>query len=223
MNKAVLFLLLVVFFASCNYQNKEIPSLSNNLFKDGKLNIIFRVRNYDGVKEQKGMTIKNDSLNFSHVYDSKTNKYIKNNEVIDWETFDNIFNNPENVKKTKETQNVVDYNCYFSDKNNTYLYPFLSTKLVLIRGNDYEVLGGFYLKLNNEIYWWGEKLKSVDIKTFKTIQLINDVDYHEDSVGSDKNHLYFGNEIMNYKRIKDRYSRSGRYEELKRKYFKNDI
>lgn len=222
MNKTVLYLLLLVFFISCKSQNKEIPSLSNNLYKDEKGNIIFRILSYQDLKEQEGMTVKNDILNFSHVYDSKTNTYIKNNEVIDWETFDNIFNDPENVEKTKETQNDVNYDCYFSDKNNMYLYPFLSTKLVLIKGNDYEVLGGYYLKLNNEIYWWGEKLKSVDIETFKTIQLINDVDYHEDSVGSDKNHLYSGNEIMSYKRFKERYSRIGRYKELKNKYFKND-
>ncbi|OXA89513.1 DKNYY domain-containing protein [Flavobacterium hercynium] len=217
MNKTVLYLLLLVLLISCKAQNKEIKLLSNNLYKDDKGNIIFRIRDLEGLKEEKGMTVKNDSLNFSHVYDSKTNTYIKNNEVIDWETFDNIFNDPKNVEKTKEKQNGITFYCYFSDKNNTYLYPFLSTRLLLIKGNDYEVLGGAYLKVNNEIYWKAKKLKSVDIETFKTVQLVNTADYHELSIGSDKDHLYGGNEIMSYKEFKDRYRTD---EELERKYFK---
>ncbi|OXA89515.1 DKNYY domain-containing protein [Flavobacterium hercynium] len=220
--KKIVLLLIISFFSltGCKSQNKEIKLLSNNLYKDDKGNIIFRIRDLEGLKEEKGLTVKNDTLNFSHVYDSKTNTYIKNNEVIDWETFDNIFNDPKNVEKTKEKQNGITFYCYFSDKNNMYLYPFLSTRLLFIKGNDYEVLGGAYLKVNNEIYWKAKKLESVDIKTFKTIQVINAADYHESSIGSDKNHLYIGSKIMSYEIFKYRYSE---YQELKNKYFKDDI
>lgn len=216
--KIVLILITSFFcFVSCNSQDKEIQPLNNNLFKDDKGNIIFRVHDYENTKGQKGMTVKNDTLNFTHVYDIKTNQYKKNNDVIDWETFQNIFNNQENLKKVKEEQYVISFNCYFEDKNNIYMYPFLGTKLLMIKGTDYEILGGAYLKINNEIYWRAEKIESVDVKTFKTLKLINAIDYYEASVGMDKNHLYVGNEIMSYKIFKERYYK---YTELKIKYFK---
>lgn len=216
--KIVLIIISFLCLISCNSQNSKELHLTNNLFKDAKGNIIFAVNDYEKTKEQKGMTVKNDSIYFSHVYDIKTNEYKKNNEVIDWKTFRNIFNNPKNEKKVNDEQSEVAYNCYFEDKNNFYLYPFLGTKLFMIKGNNYEVLGGAYLKINNEIYWRAEKIPFVDLNTFKTIRLRSNVDYYQTSIGMDKNHLYMGNKIMTYDVFKENFSD----EELKIKYFKKE-
>jgi hypothetical protein len=215
--KIAVLIILVLSMICCNSQKGKKLNLTNNLFKDDKGNIVFRIPDYEKMQVQQGMTIKNDSINFSFVYDVKNKEYIKTNDIIDWETFQNIFNNPENEIKVNEDQYTVDLNCYFEDKNNFYLYPFLGTKLFMIRNNNYDILGGAYLKINDEIYWRAEKIDSVDIKTFKVIKLKSSIDYHEGAIGIDKNHLYKGNKVMGYEEFKSKYSN---YDKLKSKYFK---
>ncbi|WP_310555658.1 hypothetical protein [Flavobacterium sp.] len=219
--KIVFIIISFLFLSGCTSQKKEGLSLPNNLFKDSKSNIIFRVplRNYDKAHNQKGMTIKNDSINFSYVYDIESKEYRKNNDVIDWKTFKNIFNDAENEKKVNfDDQSVLTYNCYFEDKNNFYMFPTFSTSFIMIKNKSYDVLGGAYLKINNEIYHLGIKVESADIKTFKTLRLRNEVDYYRESIGMDKNYLYSGNSIMTYDRFKRYYSSN---KDLKSKYFKD--
>ena len=208
-----------MFLTGCNSQKKQELNLPNNLLKDTKGNILFRVplhTNNTG-KEQKGMSIKNDSINFTHVYDIDSKVYKNNNDVIDWKTFKNIFNNRENEEKVNfDEQSVLSYNCYFEDKNNFYMYPTFSTTFLMIKNKNYNVLGGSYLKINNQIYHSGIKVDSADIKTFKTLRLRNEVDYYRESIGMDKNHLYSGNTIMTYDTFKRNYFSN---KELKNKYF----
>ncbi|HEX8577654.1 MAG TPA: DKNYY domain-containing protein [Flavobacterium sp.] len=207
--KIVFIIISFLFLLGCNSQKKEALSLPNNLFKDEQGNIIFRVpfRNYDKEQDQKGMIINNDTINFTHVYDIELKEYKKNNDVIDWKTFKNIFNNPENEGKANiDEQSVLNYDCYYEDKNNFYMFPTFGTSFLMIKNKKYDVLGGAYLKINNQIYYLGIKVESADIKTFKTTRLRNEVDYYRESIGMDKNHLYSGSSIMNYDTFKKNFS-----------------
>lgn len=216
--KIIFILLCFLSLTGCNSQKKEELQLPNNLFKDNKENIIFRVNNYENLKENKGMFIKNDSLNFTHVFNIQSKEYKKNNDVIDWKTFKNIFNNPNNEKKANiDEQSVLSYNCYFEDKNNFYFYPSFGNKFMFIKSKNYEVLGGAYLKFNNKIYYSGIEVVVADVKTFKIIKLRSDVDYYRHNIGVDDKHLYSGDIEMTYDMFKRNFSSNI---DLETKYFK---
>lgn len=216
--KIALIIIYFLFLTGCNSQKKDGLHLPNNLFKNDNGDIIFKVNNHERVTKKKGMTIINDSINFSHVFDIDSKEYKEIKNVIDVKSFRNIFNNPENEKKVYfDDQSVLWYECYYEDKNSLYIYPTNGTDFLMIKNKNYEVLGGAYLKINNQIYYLGYLVPSADIETFKTIRLRNGVDFYRESIGMDKNHLYSGSSIMTYDFFKDNYSS---YKELKEKYFK---
>ncbi|MDO5656398.1 MAG: DKNYY domain-containing protein [Flavobacteriaceae bacterium] len=124
------------------------------------------------------------------------NKIKKLKEVLDERTFDLLYNFREDSLKINNI--YYNYNpvaVYYRDKNFIY---FLVDSVLIKKGNinEYEVLGGLYLKLNNKIFWNAIEIKNVDIKTFHTINVMREKSEWSKTVGIDKNHIYNSNLIM---------------------------
>jgi hypothetical protein len=223
--KIIFFLLLLLSLISCNSQDRKGFDLPNNLYKDSVGNIIFRVPAIPlNEHKKKGIYFKNDSINFTHVYNQKSNNYIKNNDIIDYETFKNIFSISDNVSKIKtnitsfEERYVKD--TYYEDKNNLYIYNSFNEVFMKLEVKEYELLGGNYLKNSGDIYCNGEKIENVDIKTFKLIKVFKPDEGMFD-IGIDKNHLYFRSGVMDYDIFKRFNWEELQKKEFTKKYFKD--
>ncbi len=223
--KVAFFIVFLVTLISCNSQNRKGLDLPTNLHKDSVGNIVFRVKDYEK-RLTKGMYLKNDSINFTHVFCEKSNNYIKNNGTIDYSTFRNIFSISSNLNKII-TQNNLEYfkdiynlNNYYEDKNNLYIYNTTKSMFIVLKNKNYEVLGGNYLKHGNDIYSSGDKLENVDIKTFISIQILDLDDGYNKNLGMDKDHIFLGSSVMDYKSFKRFLWTSFDKKELENKYFK---
>lgn len=135
-----------------------------------------------------------DSMQITEVIDG--NKIKKLKEVVDEKTFDLLYNFREDSLKINNI--YYKYNpvtVYYRDENFIY---FLIDSVLVKKGdsNEYEVLGGAYLKLHNKIFWNAKEIRDVDIKTFHTINVMREKSEWSKTVGVDKNYIYNGNLIM---------------------------
>lgn len=145
-----------------------------------------------------------------------TDKKIENiDKVIDFSSFDYLDNFKEDkIKIDTNYYTLKPMNNYFKDKNHIYIYQHIhiDTPVFFVAGSieDYEMLGGGYLRVGRTIYWEGKKIDNVDIDdftTFKTLMLegVSKGRVWEVFVGKDSKYLYGGSNIMNYEAAKNYY------------------
>lgn len=121
--------------------------------------------------------------------------------TIDVTTFDLLVNNMDDSIAIRNPYYIQNKNLnIFRDKY--YLYFLIdssqnsgSLKLIC-KTKDYKVLGGNYLKINNQIYNSIKKLQNVDVSTFKTIDVFRDRSEWLATLGIDKNYVYIGNRVL---------------------------
>ena len=192
--KKVGFLFLILLILSCTHNIKNVKYL-----KKEKGELFFKHRTFSPSCSQKGSFIKGDSVFYENVlYD---NKLVKNKKIIDEATFDLLSNDMNDRKKIKNDYYLKSGNdYYFKDKNYIYIYRDdftipTNTPIFFIAGktNNYEVLGGGFLKVGNEIYNKGYQIKNVNIETFKTGRMILKNSEWFITIGIDKNGFYFDN------------------------------
>ena len=91
---------------------------------------------------------------------------------------------------------------YFSDKNGVYYledidteknsYSFAFVKMSNVDKDSFKVLGEFYAKDKNNVYYENKKLKQADTGTFEILNLNYSMEPYAFLVGYDKNGLYYG-------------------------------
>lgn len=195
--KKIGFLFLIFLILSCTHNIKNMKYL-----RQEKGELFFKHRTFAPFCSQKGCIKKGDSVFFENVlYD---NKLIKNKKIIDEASFDLLSNYAIDRKKIKNEYYLKSGNdYYFKDKNYLYVYrdDFTipnNTPIFFIAGNtnNYEVLGGGFLRVENKTYNKGNEIKDVDLKTFKTARMILKNSGWFITIGIDKNGFYLGDSII---------------------------
>jgi len=71
--------------------------------------------------------------------------------------------------------------------------------------NNYELLGGVYIRINDKIYWRGMEVLHVDVNSFKVLNVQRNKSEWQASIGTDGNNLYHGNKIMSHNQFIENY------------------
>lgn len=202
-------LLLLVLPYSCRGQ-RDKSSIKNGdlIIKNSDGNIVIKLPLHNKQVDKKTAYIVGDAVFIQSVYTQ--NNVLKVRNVIDVATFDWLYNFEEDKEKIDNQYyitNPVDNYC--KDSKNIYIYRYLSLEkpVFFIAGSvsDYEVLGGAYLLTDKKLYWRGEEIKNVDLKTFKTLKVMRKNSEWEATIAIDKNNLYNGNRIMTIEEAKNNY------------------
>lgn len=223
--KMILYSLLVFFFFSCKGQEKESEKINKTFIQQDKVgNLWIKVPCFLDEKKADNFYIKNDSIFFKSVTTSK-NIQVENKNIIDIKTFVPIPLNEAEKGKINNSYYINNpfYN-YFRDKNYIYIYSeenFLSpTFLQIEKPNNYELLGGAYIRINDKIYWRGLEVLNADISSFKVINVQRNKSEWEASIGTDQKHIYSGDKIMIYQEFSKNYLWNNQVE-YQKKYFPN--
>lgn len=128
-------------------------------------------------------------------------KEIQVEEIIDIRTFDFLYKYKEDSVKFKNA--FYSHNpskIYFKDKN--FLYFLVKDSLnnyLLDRkcgANDYEMVGGEYIKIFPNVYWQVKRIANADYHTFKSINVLQNKSEWAITVGLDKRNIFYGDQIM---------------------------
>ncbi|MGO3183393.1 MAG: DKNYY domain-containing protein [Aequorivita sp.] len=209
-SKIFLFSVFILLF-SCQGQNDNTQIKNKDLFtiKDGDNELTLKLP--INSKEL-------DCLFLSEITDEGVTKKVS--EVIDFKTFDYLYNFKEDKAKINNEYYIVNpVDNYFKDKNYVYVFQNMNeTPQFFIAGktSNYDVLGGAYLKVGNKVYWRGNIVNGADVKTFKTINVPRNKAEWDATIGIDKEHLFNGNQIMTLENATKNYFLS---KDLLKKYF----
>lgn len=214
---------------------KEYPSIKNHLFlkyiEDGYL--IFKNFSYSKGSNQMDSYIKDDSIHFKTVI--YNNKEVKIKDIVDASTFDLLWNDSNDRNKVQNNYYLKDDNnlTYFKDKN--YFYIFyeelfnmenpeynLSKFFIAGKSNDYEVLGGMYVRVGNFIYYIGKKIENADPSTFKTFKVYMKYSEWQNTVAADSANIYDNARKIDYQEFKEMFFLDSRFDSLKKIYFPNN-
>ena len=115
----------------------------------------------------------------------------KNNVYRYWKKLSHV-----DIESFKIFNGQKDYiGVYFKDKNGVYfsLGEILFEKIDIKIPKSFEILADGYAKDKNNIYFYGEKIENVDIKTFEVLEVDK---YGNRNYARDKNNIYYkGNKI----------------------------
>ncbi len=220
--KVILFILIVLTLPSCVGQKKDAIKNKSFIVHDTLGAFLFKMPNYNKLSnsQEEEYYIKNDSVFYSYIYDINDDKSKKISDVIDPSSFDVLYND-EKDKINNEYYRSNPILTYFKDKKNIYVYQYLYSKpkfYKVANSDEYTILGGAYVQIKDKIYWYGEELKGVDLDTFETVNVSKSNSEWESTIGMDKNHLYSGQLIMNFKQFDTKFFWDNK-EELKKRYF----
>ncbi|MGO3183421.1 MAG: DKNYY domain-containing protein [Aequorivita sp.] len=210
-SKKIIWFIYVLFLFSCQGQNDNTQIKNKDLFtiKDGDNELTLKLP--INSKEL-------DCLFLSEITDEGVTKKVS--EVIDFKTFDYLYNFKEDSTKINNEYYVVNpVDNYFKDKNYVYVFQNMNeipNFFIAGKTSNYDVLGGAYLNVRNVIYWRGNIVNGADVKTFKTINVSRNKSEWRATIGMDKNNLYNGNQIMTLENAKNSYFLS---KDLLKKYF----
>lgn len=137
-------------------------------------------------------------------------KYVKMNgalhpvsEVVDCKSFINIYDSEDSVaRRNNEYYRINPIVNYFKDKNYLYFYieqekpPYDDFLTVMGKCDDYEVLGGEYLRVGDKIYSRGVEVAGADLASFHTIEVFRKYSEWQAILGKDKNHIYLYDKPM---------------------------
>lgn len=137
-------------------------------------------------------------------------KYVKMNgalhpvsEVVDCKSFINIYDSEDSVaRRNNEYYRINPIVNYFKDKNYLYFYieqekpPYDDFLTVMGKCDDYEVLGGEYLRVGDKIYSRGVEVAGADLASFHTIEVLRKYSEWQAILGKDKNHIYLYDKPM---------------------------
>lgn len=137
-------------------------------------------------------------------------KYVKMNgklyplsDVVDCKSFINIYDSEDSVaRRNNEYYRINPIVNYFKDKKYLYFYvqqekpPYDDFLTVMGKCNDYEVLGGEYLRVGDKIYSRGVEVAGADVASFHTIEVLRKYSEWHAILGKDKNHIYLYDKPM---------------------------
>ncbi|RAJ08011.1 DKNYY domain-containing protein [Arenibacter echinorum] len=138
------------------------------------------------------------------------NKAIAIDKTIDCKTFNYLFKFSEDSLKLNNTYYTHNPpKNYFKDKNFIYFLMCATPEnCQLVKKcsvNEYELMGGEYIKIYRNVYWQGHKIHNADANTFNTMNVIQDKSEWELTVGFDKNFIYNQASVMSKKRFESLY------------------
>jgi hypothetical protein len=102
--------------------------------------------------------------------------------------------NPYNLQKTNKNQFL------YRDKN--FLYFLIDTGVgnehlkYMCKIPDYQLLGGDYIKIGSNVYYSVKLIQNIDVKSFKTIDVVRHKSEWETTLGIDKYNVYIGNKVL---------------------------
>jgi len=152
---------------------------------------------------------------------SQVKKTIKNTLFLVEDSTQNVVFKIPNYNKVTSSEN-------YYVKNDSVFYKYIANQGENIKISDVIDVETFDLlsndpidkkKVDNPIYWRGEKMKDVDVETFKTLKVIRQKSEWESTIGMDAKYLYSGNNQMTLEAATNRYYLT---EELTKKYFKKE-
>lgn len=122
-------------------------------------------------------------------------------EIIDFRTFDYLYKYKDDSIKFNNT--FYSHNpskVYFKDKRFLYFLVNDSSGDALLykkcKSNEYELIGGEYLKIFPNVYWQTKKINNADYQTFKTMNVSQNKSEWGITIGIDKNNIYYGADII---------------------------
>ena len=124
-------------------------------------------------------------------------------DVVDCKSFINIYDSEDSVaRRNNEYYRINPIVNYFKDKNYLYFYieqekpPYDDFLTVMGKCDDYEVLGGEYLRVGDKIYSRGVEVAGADLASFHTIEVLRKYSEWQAILGKDKNHIYLYDKPM---------------------------
>ncbi len=217
--KKISALILLVIFVNYKLQTNEI---SNKAYlKIDKTGDIYFKDYYFGQKYENAMVLK-DSIFFKEAYSPENKKYLKNKEFLNPSEFKNIFSNQNNLNKINNSfteQNQI--NIYFEDDDNLFIYNQEKLNFLIFMNKNYEIIGGYYLKINDQIYWKGNKVQKANPIKFDIINAYSKDVLEIITFGCDDKHIFNGTKIISFNEFNDKELSWTNFEELKNKYFEN--
>ena len=182
----------ISFIISCG------SSIRNKIYiKKKDKHVFFKHFTFNEQGNQDGSFKQSDSIFFSKVIFENQN--ILNENIIDTESFDALYNDINDREKVKNDYYLRGDDYYFKDNKYVYIYvddvtQFIKPKFFIAgKINDYNILGGSYLKVGNKIYCKGVEIENVDIKTFKIAKMRLKYSEWFQTIGFDKNAFYIEN------------------------------
>ena len=141
----------------------------------------------------------NDSVFIKEVIDE--DKKVPISKIIDFTTFDYLYKYKEDsVKFNNPFYSHNPSGIYYKDKNFLYfLIRDTSSHFLLhkkCRSNQYEILGGEYLKIFASVYYRDKAIVNADYNTFKTMNVTQYKSELDITVGLDKNNIFYGASVM---------------------------
>ena len=214
--KLIVSLFVFISLFSCgNKENKEViisKIKSPDLIVKTDRGYVLQLRDFNSVK--------NDFYSVNKLRDLE-NKLVEIQNVIDFESFENLTNSDEYKNQIKNDYYLRSpiYN-YFFDKNYVYIYSYLNGKNdFYISGfkKDLKILGGAYIRVKDTIYCYGDVMKGVDVTTFKTIDVMRNKSEWDATFGLDNYNIYRGGEVL----LEEDAVRFYLKDSIKNKYFHN--
>lgn len=133
----------------------------------------------------------------------KNGKLYPVSDVVDCKSFINIYDSEDSVaRRNNEYYRINPIVNYFKDKNYLYFYieqekpPYDDFLTVMGKCDDYEVLGGEYLRVGDKIYSRGVEVAGADLASFHTIEVLRKYSEWQAILGKDKNHIYLYDKPM---------------------------
>ena len=139
-------------------------------------------------------------------YDVATGSRTPITDIINIEKLDFLYKYEEDRLKIKSSYyESKPINNYLKDDKYIYVYKNMDGyPEFFIAGSvdDYEVMGGAYLRVGNKIYWSGLQVNNVDANSFKTINISRKHSEWDATIGKDDISYYLGNRSVTKEEIK---------------------
>lgn len=181
---SIVLLFLLLFNFSCNTRsNCNIKNKSLLLKVDSLNNLVLVLKEY----------YMHNRIEFIKI----NGKLHKLGEIIHCNSFRNIYDDLDSITLGNEYYRANPIASYFKDKNYIYFYTGSNYLTVKGKSNQYEVLGGPYLRIDNKIYYEGKEVIGADISSFKVIHAGQKDSGWLRTVGLDNKYIYNSENKMN--------------------------
>jgi hypothetical protein len=178
------FLIFLSLFG-CNHSpnNCEIEKSLFSFKHDSLNNLILDIKKYS----------KPHSLTYVQI----NGKQYKIEKIVDCNSFESIFEGKDSTSLNNDYYKLNPIFSYFKDKKYLYFYYEDSSYLIVKGKSDqYECLGGPYLKIKNTIYYDGKEVIGADNTSFRTITVYRNKSEWMKTVGLDENNIFNGENKM---------------------------